>query len=524
MAAHSDNHPPVEQLRDLGLGKLPADSSSIILSHLQGCATCRQQVASLFGGGFLNRLPGARVRNVTPVPDNSLHTLAQPTRETAGRALIPGLPTELAANTRYEIQRELGRGGMGVVYLARNRQLDRIEVLKVMGQELLSLEGARLRFEREIKSAARLNHPNVVAAYSVLPLRELLVFAMEYVEGDDLAEVVKVRGALPVANACYYAYQVALGLQHAFEKQMVHRDIKPHNLIVTRTTKKHTVKILDFGLAKANCEKGQQYDLTGAGRMLGSPHYVAPEQINDAATADIRADIYSLGCTLYYLLTGGPPFTGDALWDILNAHLEQKAKPLNEVRPEVPESLEAIVRKMMAKKPAQRYQTPGEVAEELLPFVKQGTTSSETRHSIVPAANPVAAGTRQGLAESLNSLQPPGPSNPRHRRGIGALMFVVLGGLAGLWVSGALTAAKVNTTKSTLVLEANEPNANVTVDGEGVSIAWHDGGKRAEIQLNPGSHAVRVTKAGFAAYDQRVTLEDDRQQVLRATLVPKTDD
>ena len=188
---------------------------------------------------------------------------------------------------------------MGVVYLARNTLMDRLEVLKVVNW-------SADRFVREIQAAARLRHPNVVGAYSAQRLGDLLVFAMEYVPGEDLARVVKARGPLPVAHACHYAYQAAQGLQHAHEQGMVHRDIKPSNLILTRDGNRPVVKILDFGLAKGVSETGVDGSLTAEGAMLGTPDYVAPEQTLDAA----RADIYSLGCTLYHLLTGRPPFVG----------------------------------------------------------------------------------------------------------------------------------------------------------------------------------------------------------------------
>jgi serine/threonine protein kinase len=188
--------------------------------------------------------------------------------------------------------------GMGVVYLVRNRRMDRLEGLKVVSEALLRQPGALERFEREMKSAARLNHQNIVAAYSSPPLDGLLAFAMEYVDGTDLYELVKSRGPLSVANACYYIYQAAQGLQHAHERQMVHRDIKPNNLMLTRDGKRQLVKILDFGIAKATSENPTQGALTGTGQMLGTPHYMSPDQINCAAQADIRADIYSLGCTL----------------------------------------------------------------------------------------------------------------------------------------------------------------------------------------------------------------------------------
>ena len=143
---------------------------------------------------------------------------------------------------------------------------------------------------------------------------------MEYVDGLDLARLVKARGPLPVANACNYLHQAALGLQHAHESGMVHRDIKPSNLMLSRQGGRALVKVLDFGLAKVIREGPTDGTLTHEGQMLGTPDFIAPEQIADARRADIRADIYSLGCTLYYLLTAGPPFQGTSLYDILQAH------------------------------------------------------------------------------------------------------------------------------------------------------------------------------------------------------------
>ena len=193
---------------------------------------------------------------------------------------------------------------MGVVYLAHNKLLDRSEVLKVISNALTVRLDAKERFMREIQLAARLEHENVVRAYGAMQIGELLVLVMEYVEGEDLGQVVQTQGPLPIPQACHYVRQAALGLQHAHERGMVHRDIKPGNLILVRSTPAHTVKILDFGLAKATSEKRQEVDLTGTGKMLGTPEYMAPEQMRDAAKADIRADIYSLGCTLYFLLSG----------------------------------------------------------------------------------------------------------------------------------------------------------------------------------------------------------------------------
>jgi serine/threonine protein kinase len=283
------------------------------------------------------------------------------------------IPPALLASPEYEVIREISRGGMGVVYLARNRRMDRLEGLKVVNQSLLAKAGALERFEREMRSAARLSHPNIVIAYSSPPLEGLLAFAMEYVDGTDLYHLVKSAGPLPVSNACYYIYQVAQGLQHAHDRNMVHRDIKPNNLMLTRDGKKQIIKILDFGLAKATSENPIDGGLTREGQMLGTPHYVAPEQSLNASKADIRADIYSLGCTLYYLLTGHPPFKDkESLFEILTAHHAATAPLVNVVRPDVPADLAAVVAKMMAKDAAQRYQQPSEVAQALAPYFKAG--------------------------------------------------------------------------------------------------------------------------------------------------------
>ncbi len=259
---------------------------------------------------------------------------------------------------------------MGVVYLAKNILMDRLEVLKVVGKELLAQPGASERFLREIRTAAKLSHQHVVTAYSAISIGELLVFAMEYIDGEDLACLVKREGRLQVTSACLYVQQAALGLQHAHENRTVHRDIKPHNLILSRQGNEPVVKILDFGLAKAVRECGTVTELTGAGRMLGTPAYMAPEQTVDAARVDIRSDIYSLGCTLYHLLAGKPPFSGKSLYELLEAQVSQEAESLSAVRDEVPVLLAAVVAKMLAKDPTKRYQEPAEVATALAPFIK----------------------------------------------------------------------------------------------------------------------------------------------------------
>jgi serine/threonine protein kinase/tetratricopeptide (TPR) repeat protein len=378
MVAPASLHPSGQTLLSYGLGKLDDTSAEAVNGHLEECAACRRRIAEMSGDSFLGRLRDAHGR--PPAPGLSTSGVSRAASGPASPSTSPiqanSLPPELIDHPQYEIMRELGRGGMGVVYLARNTLMDRLEVLKVLNKEMLARRGTLDRFLREIRSAARLSHPNVVAAYSALQIGHLIVFAMEYVEGLDLAKMVKLKGPLPVGHASHFIHQAALGLQHAHEQGMIHRDIKPGNLILARKGDRAIVKVLDFGLAKATREDPVDSGLTQEGQMLGTPDFIAPEQTLNAQKSDIRADIYSLGCTLYYLLSGGPPFRGTSLYDILQAHHSIDAKFLNLLRTDVPVELAALVAKMMAKEPKRRFQTPGEVAKALTPFFKSSKAAS----------------------------------------------------------------------------------------------------------------------------------------------------
>jgi WD40 repeat protein len=310
-------------------------------------------------------------------------------------ATAPEVPPALASQTRYRILGLIGIGGMGTVYKAEHQLMERPVALKVIAPHLLGSPAAVERFRREMKGAARLTHPNIVAAYDADQAGAAHFLVMEYVEGTSLNRLVGDQKRLSVAQACDYVRQAALGLQHAHERGMVHRDIKPHNLMVTPAGQ---VKILDFGLARFALESapaltsletaGEQQttasenphsasrgpngteSLTQVGTVMGTPDYIAPEQASDAHAADIRSDIYSLGCTLYELLAGQPPFPeGDAVQKVL-AHVQRSPRPVNEFRRDVPPGLLRVLERMMAKDPARRYQTPTEVAQALAPFTQ----------------------------------------------------------------------------------------------------------------------------------------------------------
>ena len=315
--------------------------------------------------------------------------------------ITPGPPRPpLDVFPQYELLDEIGRGGMGIVYKARHRGLDRIVALKVIRSEHQDDAEAVHRFLREARAAARLAHPHIVGIHDAGQAAGWHFLVMEFIAGVDLARVVARWGRLPIARACECIRQAALGLQHAHERGLVHRDIKPANLLLRTDpevlgtpgsipgTEQPSVLIADFGLAllkQAGSES--MFSLTGHGNFLGTPDFMAPEQAEDSRAADIRSDLYSLGCTLYFLLTGKVPFPGPALVHKLDAHRWSAPTPVRKLRPEVPVSVQAILDKLMAKRPEDRYQVPADLvaALERLDLRDQAEKETNARVGSSPA-------------------------------------------------------------------------------------------------------------------------------------------
>jgi len=267
---------------------------------------------------------------------------------------------------QYLLMEKIGEGGMGEVFRAKHTRMDRDVALKVIRRERMAHPDAVKRFRREIRAAAALGHENVVMAYDADQAGDVHFFAMEYVDGTNLSKLVIQKGPLPVGEACDYARQTAAGLQHAHEKGLTHRDIKPANLLVSRAG---VVKISDFGLARLDDVAGAESvsRITKDGLVVGTPDYVAPEQARNSADADIRSDLYSLGCTLYFMLTADVPFPGGNPTEKMVRHAREPF-PVPK-RADLPPGLEKVLLKMTAKKPDQRYQTPGDVVAALEAFV-----------------------------------------------------------------------------------------------------------------------------------------------------------
>lgn len=423
-----ERHPPKDQLVAFGLGKLDPREAEQVAGHICDCPDCSETI-ELQDDSFV-----AMVRDspaLQPVDDISLAATSDKqshrrvavdvtTESNHGTCDLEGLPLELREHPRYQIIGLIGKGGMGDVYEARHRMMDRTVALKIINREFVRKPEAVDRFHREVKTAARLTHPNIVTAHDAEQAGDVHFLVMEYVDGVDLARAVKKQGALTVADACDYVRQAAIGLQYAHEMGMVHRDIKPHNLMVTAAG---TVKILDFGLASLAPDALSQSDtleahsdLTSAGSIMGTPDFISPEQADSASQADTRSDIYSLGTTLYYLLSGRPPFAEGSVMHKLKSHALADPEPIDSLRDDIPKGLVSVLKRMLAKDPADRYQTPSQVADALKPF-----------------------GHRRQLAVATNEIEVTPVRTPSRRLATLAAVFIALVGLGTVgvaWLGG----------------------------------------------------------------------------------------
>jgi serine/threonine protein kinase len=306
----------------------------------------------------------------------------------------------------YVVLERLGAGGMGEVFKARHRTMRRLVALKILAPRLVHQPQALKRFHHEVQAAARLIHPNIVTAFDAGEQAGIHYLVMEYVDGQDLGRLLR-DGPLPTAQAVDYILQAARGLDYAHRQGVIHRDIKPANLLLDR---QGTVKILDMGLARMEetlaGEEARLERLTSTGQVMGTCDYMAPEQAEDTSQADERSDLYALGCSLYHLLTGRPPYRGKSFMQVLVAHREAPISSLHAERDDLPEPLERIYRRMVAKRPEERYQSAGELVADLEAF-------------------------RDGTPGSL--VRPPRASSARRRR-------ILLAGLVGVIVGGLVLA------------------------------------------------------------------------------------
>ncbi|MBO0697119.1 MAG: protein kinase, partial [Zavarzinella sp.] len=369
-------HPTDRELSDFLLGKLADSHFGEVESHLADCPECgRRALAAPADDTLTDLLAAARTRldsqrasAPTPTLDAAATpSLAAPTLTWGGSAPGPDgqpeVPDRLASHPKYRVIRRLGTGGMGTVWLAEHQVMHRPVAIKVIRPDLLARPGATGRFLREVRAVSKLHHPNIVTAFDAEPAGDSCLLVMEFVDGQTLGERLE-RGSLPVAEAVRAVRDAARGLAHAHSHGLVHRDIKPHNLI---RAKDGTTKVLDFGLAGVGAGErvaASGDGLTGAGMVVGTPDYIAPEQIADPHAADARADIYGLGCTFYHLLAGRPPLPAGSVAEKLAAQPTHEPEPV----PDLPPGLAAVLERMMAKRPEDRYQTADQLLAALEPY------------------------------------------------------------------------------------------------------------------------------------------------------------
>ena len=378
-------HPSPERLAAFGAGRLGDEESVSVEGHMAECVECCQWLNQMPGDDSYVRLLRAAAESVATSSSPTLATTATDTNSEE-------VPKSLADHSRYRVIRLLGSGGMGQVFEAEHRLMRRRVALKIIKPQWLRNSEAVSRFRREVQGAAKLVHPHVVTAFDAEQAGDIHFLAMEFVDGMNLAELVRRQGPLPAIVACECIRQAALGLQHAHEQGMVHRDIKPANLMRSSEARL-SVKILDFGLAQFASESDDGGSGTEPGMLLGSPDFMAPEQAADPRGADVRSDIYSLGCSLYFLLTGELPHPGcgshvaRAL-----AHREREPELLSKFRADVPIALQGVLNRMIAKRPADRFQTPAEVAVALTWPTSLASVDCETS-----STGPLAAGVKRVL-------------------------------------------------------------------------------------------------------------------------------
>jgi serine/threonine-protein kinase len=313
---------------------------------------------------------------------------------------------------KYKLLSLLGTGGMSSVYLAEHVLMQRRVAIKVLPKNRVEDTSYLARFHREAQAAATLDHRNIVRAYDVDDQAGVHYMVMEYIEGRDLNHIVQEDGPLDYLSAAEYIRQAAEGLAYAHQAGLIHRDVKPANLLVDQ---KNVIKLLDLGLARFAGEDKVSLTLTFDENVLGTADYLAPEQALDSHAADARADVYGLGCSMYFVLTGHPPFVGGTLAQRLMRHQNESPSSIFLDRPDAPPDLVEICMKMMAKQPDERYQSAGEVAAALAEWlVARGQrVESGSGSGVLSAAVSGEASARSGKGSSLGQRPAAKPAMPR---------------------------------------------------------------------------------------------------------------
>jgi serine/threonine protein kinase/WD40 repeat protein len=497
-------HPSVKQLESYAKGLGTTDFRKAVGSHLKQCKSCAQLLTQL----------ELDLEEADVAPEELQ------LGGTADRVPELNLPLALVDHETYEVVRLLGAGGMGRVFKVRHRLTGRYEVLKLLSPDLANQPRIRQRFLLEIRAAAKLDHPNVVRVLNAFELDGMLAYVMEFNDGEDLGSVIKQNGRIGFQVACNYVIDVCKGLGFAHRQGMIHRDIKPSNLLLSRQDSGNPiVKILDFGLArlKEQDDGGDGDCMTRDGRILGTPEYMSPEQATHATRADERSDIYSLGCTLYAMLVGRPPFQETSKMATIAAHISQLPLVPSRYVGAIPAALDRIVMKLLAKRPQDRFQTVSDVENAISRFLKEvssigaeegsriRSSANEDRasHNLRNVAvgiskNPIAAANnnvknyqKRALSSSRNSL----------------LSILTLGLIVPLLVTALMLTNRESLhswvmqnnfglLSSYLIVRSCPEGVNLLLDGQPLVLIEAESSNDKRIPVSPGTHVIDILKEG----------------------------
>jgi len=403
--------PSPEMLADYALGQISASNMEEIAVHVDRCPACQARMDTMDGieDTFISKLRQWLPQQAADRDPELESLIAQAqTIPLSGRAKS-GVIAEAASPAateaeppavlgQYMLLSRCGQGGMGTVYRAVHTRLKRPVAVKLLTAQRLADPQAVARFQREMEAVGRLSHPNIVQALDANEVEGRHFLVTEFVEGINLRELVRAGGPLLIPDACEIIHQAALGLQHAHEHGLVHRDVKPSNLMLSS---QGIVKLLDLGLARLRPEVPAEGDMTASGQVMGSADYMAPEQCLDARDVDARADIYSLGCTLYFLLAGRPPFAGrrhGTAGKKLLAHVQEPVPPIRSLTPEVPAELVALLERMLAKDAALRPFPATSVGTALEPLA-----AGSDLQQLLKSRTSTSARERPGTTEECSS-------------------------------------------------------------------------------------------------------------------------
>lgn len=560
------NCPDQKQILEYLSGRLDRPKSDRLSAHIDTCAVCNTTISSLNPGPdkLVDGLQNMVSSSFADEPECSgvvqqIASQSPPVARVGGSYLTGAeLIAEGAMLRDYRLFEQIGRGGMGAVHRAEHVRLKRPVAIKLLLTDRLQDDSAIARFNREMEAVGKLDHPNIVRATDAGDHDGTHFLVMELVDGPNLSQIARTVGPLRVADACELVRQAAEGLQHAYEHGLVHRDIKPSNLLLAGNG---TVKILDLGLALLRENPADQDELTSSGQIMGTLDYMAPEQASDTHGVDIRADLYSLGCTLYHLLAGAPPFRGSQYSTILKkmmAHAQTPVPPLSNVRSDIPSELWTIIDRLLAKEPSDRYATPEQVAAALQPFARearlselmdewrnsaeQDQESSASRSTVAPAssaqsdtldpdsvqpAKSLAAQSAEdadGMAPTIMIEPEPasangGRSGRQNRRRVRR----VLAGFGGILLLGIVFF--VGTGEGRVELTVNHRDIQVSVDGEPQQIRVLDGTNgvyRIELpNISAGRREMIVSRDGFSAETRHFWITRGGERTFEMKLAPQ---